>query len=498
MRVAAALLVGLALWVVVRGHDGYDMAYALLWGDELWHGRLPELRSAFAPTPHPLSNLLGLIVAPFGRPGGADAFRLAIALAFGATGVAAFEVGRRLFDSAAAGVLAAVLILTRPALLAGALRGSIDIPALALTLFALDALLRRRFETALVLLGVAGLLRPEAWLLSFAVAAWSVWREDGRARVILLAVAAPVLWCAADLIVTGDPLFSLTGTRSLAEELGRASGASTAPLLVPELIERVIGLPLMLAGAVALLALSDQPSPRFKVTLAALLLALATFVVIGAAGLPLLARYLLPAAALLAILGAGVAATAGPRAAAAARPPAAATRQPDATVAATAPAAATPPRVAPVARGVRSPRVAAARAEAPRVVAIACLLVAVPATFTGLRDAVRDSRDRRAVQADLRTLALTQACEPLSAVTYRQVPLIGYATGRSAAGIVPTPEGAAIVIPRSARAVESLQSASDQAPLLLRPPPGYALSAQSRDWALATTCPTAAPAAPRP
>ena len=308
MRVAAALLVGLALWVVVRGHDGYDMAYALLWGDELWHGRLPELRSAFAPTPHPLSNLLGLIVAPFGRPGGADAFRLAIALAFGATGVAAFEVGRRLFDSAAAGVLAAVLILTRPALLAGALRGSIDIPALALTLFALDALLRRRFETALVLLGVAGLLRPEAWLLSFAVAAWCVWREDGRARVILLAVAAPVLWCAADLIVTGDPLFSLTGTRSLAEELGRASGASTAPLLVPELIERVIGLPLMLAGAVALLALSDQPSPRFKVTLAALLLALATFVVIGAAGLPLLARYLLPAAALLAILGAGVAA----------------------------------------------------------------------------------------------------------------------------------------------------------------------------------------------
>ena len=44
------------------------------------------------------------------------------------------------------------------------------------------------------------------------------------------------------------------------------------------------------------------------------------------------------------------------------------------------------------------------------------------------------------------------------------------------------------MLPRSARAVESLQSASDDAPLLLHPPPGYALRAQSRDWALAITC----------
>ena len=401
-------------------------------------GGCRTLDTPFAPTPHPLSNLLGLVVAPLGRPAGADAFRLVIALSFAATGVAAFDVARRLFDSAAAGALAAVLLLTRPALLAGALRGSIDIPALALTLFALDALLRRRFSAALILLAFAGLLRPEAWLLSFAVAGWCVWREGGRLTIVALALAAPVLWCVADLIVTGDPLFSLTGTRSLAEELGRASGASNAPLLVPDLITSVIGLPLLLAGAVALLALAENPSPRFKATLAVLLLALATFVVIGAAGLPLLARYLLPAAALLAILGAGAATTGKPL--------------------------------------------------VVRVVAIALLLVALPATVSGLRDAIRDSRDRRAVQADLRTLDLAGGCEPLSAVTYRHVPLIAYATGRPPASIGPTPEGAAIVLPRSARAVDSLQSASDEAPLLLAPPPGYSLSAQSRDWALAITC----------
>ena len=154
-------------------------------------------------------------------------------------------------------------------------------------------------------------MRPEAWLLSVAVAAWWLWSERPRRplAVVALALAAPIVWCAVDLLATGDPLFSLFGTRALAEELGRTSGAARAPLLVPRLITSVIGLPLMLAGAVALLALSERPSPRFKATLAVLLLALATFVVIGAAGLPLLARYLLPAAALLAILGAGVVAT---------------------------------------------------------------------------------------------------------------------------------------------------------------------------------------------
>ena len=308
--VAAALALGALLWLTVRGHDGYDLAYALLWGDELAHGRLPDLETPFAPTPHPLSNLLGALVAPLGRPAGAEAFRLVIAVSLGAMAVAAYDVGRQLFN-APAGLLAALVLVTRPALVAGALRGSIDIPALALTLFALSALLRRRYTLTLILLAVAGLLRPEAWLLSVAVAAWWLWSERPahRARIVALALAAPVLWCATDLLITGDPLFSLTGTRALAEELNRPRTAPLAPLLVPRLITAVIGLPVMLAGAFALVALSEHPTPRFKAVLAVLGLALATFVVIGAAGLPLLARYLLPAAALLAILGAGVATT---------------------------------------------------------------------------------------------------------------------------------------------------------------------------------------------
>src|ERR687883_251630 len=51
-----------------------------------------------------------------------------------------------------------------------------------------------------VMLALAGLLRPEAWLFSGVYWLWCAvpldWR--GRARLALLAAAAPVIWCASD------------------------------------------------------------------------------------------------------------------------------------------------------------------------------------------------------------------------------------------------------------------------------------------------------------
>jgi hypothetical protein len=103
---------------------------------------------------------------------------------------------------------------------------------------------------------------------------------------------------------------------------------------------------------------------------------------------------------------------------------------------------------------------------------------------------VDDSRTRRALQADLRVLGprIAAACAPVSAVTFRHVPIIAYASGLAPAAIEPEPTGATIVLPRSGRAAESLQSASDTAPLLLQPPRGHVLGAQSRDWALVSSC----------
>ena len=158
-----------------------------------------------------------------------------------------------------------------------------------------------------------------------------------------------------------------------------------------------------------------KPSPRFKVTLAVLLVALATFVVIGAAGLPLLARYLLPAAALLAILGAGVAATR---------------------------------------RG---------RRRARRPPALACWRRARRHGHGLAGRGRRLARSaRRAGRHPHARACASAACAPLSAVTYRLVPLSPTRpAGRRRRSS--RPRGPAIVIPRSARAVESLQSASDHA-----------------------------------
>ena len=75
-------------------------------------------------------------------------------------------MGRRLF---------AALLLTRPLLVLEAGQAVIDIPFLALVLAAMIAEARhpRSGYAVPVLLGLAGLLRPEAWLLAVAWAAWA-------------------------------------------------------------------------------------------------------------------------------------------------------------------------------------------------------------------------------------------------------------------------------------------------------------------------------------
>jgi hypothetical protein len=55
----------------------------------------------------------------------------------------------------------------------------------------------------------------------------------GSARVVV--VAAPLLWLAGDLIVTGEPLYSLTSTREVSGQFGRNRGlldAITLPAAV--------------------------------------------------------------------------------------------------------------------------------------------------------------------------------------------------------------------------------------------------------------------------
>src|SRR4051812_41461610 len=125
-RAAIDWLAGGAIGALVFAWFGhaflnYDTFYALVWGSDLAHGRAPDYTVAVAPTPHPLAELLGIALAPFGS--GAEDLMLAIGLlALGMLVVGLFRLGQELFG-ALAGALAAAIIVTRVPILNYGIRG---------------------------------------------------------------------------------------------------------------------------------------------------------------------------------------------------------------------------------------------------------------------------------------------------------------------------------------------------------------------------------------
>ncbi|MEA2316773.1 MAG: hypothetical protein QOD44_962 [Solirubrobacteraceae bacterium] len=311
-----ALLGALAWALAGRGLVNYDTLYALVWGRDVAHGALPDYDVTLAPTPHPLATLGGLILAPLSASAdrgvhGEAATVVVIAGAFaslGALGWVVYRLGATWFNPAA-GALAAAIVLTRRPVLDFGARAYVDIPYVALVLGALLVETRRTRAGApvLALLAVAGLLRPEAWLFSVVYLAW-LWRapRSRDLRLAALAVAAPVLWALGDLAVTGDPLHSLLGTRGNAQVLERITGIGNVPLTAPRRLGEILREPVLFGaagGGVLALALLRR---RALLGAAAGVVALIAFCVLAAAGLPILGRYLLLPAAILAIFcGAG-------------------------------------------------------------------------------------------------------------------------------------------------------------------------------------------------
>jgi hypothetical protein len=301
----AALALG--LWALYgTGFVGYDGMYSLLWGRDIAHARLPDFEAPVAPTPHPLANILGAIVAPLG--GGATTALLVVSYAsFAVLGWVAFRFGASLY-SAWVGVLFAAVVLTRDVLVSEAIQASVDVPFLALVLGAatLEARQPRRGRPVLALLSVAGLLRPEAWLLSAAYVGylWSRATPRERRALIALAVSAPLAWASFDLAVTGDPLFSLHGTQDLAADLERPRRLGAALHAAPVYLEFVLGKAVAWSGLAGCLAGLYALYERSLLPAALAALGLAGFAVLGIADLPLLTRYVLVPAMMLALFSA--------------------------------------------------------------------------------------------------------------------------------------------------------------------------------------------------
>ena len=330
----AGVLVGAAAlrWLAGPGLVNYDTLYTLVWGRQLAHGELPDLEVAIAPTPHPLANLAATLLSPLssieidGLHGELAALAV-IGVAYvslALLGWVVFALGRAWFNPAA-GVLAAAIVLTRVPVLDFGARAYVDIPFLVLVLGALLVETRRPRAgvPVLGLLALAGLLRPEAWLFSAAYLLWLLWpglrsaaRRAGPSRtaaardaapLVALAACGPLLWALHDLLLTGNALHSLTGTRDNAALLGRVTGLEHVPQTVPRRLGEILREPVLLAAAGGgLLALAWRRDRRVRLGAAAGLLALAAFCVLAAAGLPIITRYLLLIGALLAIFaGAG-------------------------------------------------------------------------------------------------------------------------------------------------------------------------------------------------
>jgi hypothetical protein len=120
-----------------------------------------------------------------------------------------------------------------------------------------------------------------------------------------LVAVAPVVWALVDVAVTGDPLFSLNATSSLAEALGRERGIGNVPSAFVSYLTDVARPPVALAGAAGVvLAVRRFGLRAMAVPLALLAAGMLTFVATGVAGLSILPRYLtVPAVALCVMAG---------------------------------------------------------------------------------------------------------------------------------------------------------------------------------------------------
>ncbi len=298
----AAMCVGALIgYVAFPTYPTYDSFYALLWGRDLLHLHLPDFSVYRAPTEHPLAIAFGMFCSIFGQ-GGARLMVLGSIASFVAAVAGMYRLGRLCFGPVV-GLVAALLLLSRFFVENLAAQGYLDISFIALIIWAvvLEVERPRRGTAVLLMLAAAGLLRPDAWVLSGAYWLWLCWGLDNRSRVkyLALAVIAPVVWITVDTIVTGNPRYSISATAGLAAELERTQGFSSVLASVFSYGERIDKLPVLLGAALGLpLAIWMAPR-RVLVPLATLILLLGVFLAEGAVGASVVDRYMLGTATVL-------------------------------------------------------------------------------------------------------------------------------------------------------------------------------------------------------
>ncbi|HVC08154.1 MAG TPA: hypothetical protein VND98_11295 [Solirubrobacterales bacterium] len=335
-----AAVTALLLAIFPLGFPNYDTIYALLWGKELAHGISPDYGSALPPTPHPLADLLGLLSTPLGNAGSIAVTMVVAYASLGLIMYLVYRLGTLWFDRWI-GIVAAAIVLTRAPFLSNGLRAYVDLPYIALCLgaLAIETKRPRAGWPVLALLIPAGLLRPEAWLFSFAYWAYLAfdlkresnaapvggkeaaagrnrpigamfgcrlwWRGERSARELAwlaaLALGAPVAWVLFDWSTTGNPLYSLTGTQKTVETLKRQTGPVDLVLYGPRRLGEILQWPGMVGALGGVILGFSFLRRRSALGIAAVLVSLGAFAVLACAGLAIISRYTMLASAVLAI-----------------------------------------------------------------------------------------------------------------------------------------------------------------------------------------------------
>ncbi len=292
LALTIAAVVGFFVRVTYPNYDSY---YSLVWGREVVYGQLPSFEAYRAPTEHPLAVAFGAALSLFGQSGD-RLFVLLTLLSFVALAAGTYRLGRICFTPFV-GAVATFLILTRFDFPSLAVRGYIDIPFMATVVWAgaLEAARPRRGLVVFLLLAAAGLMRPEAWLLSGLYFLWMSWHASWRARIgyALLAAIGPFGWMLTDMIVTGNPLFSLTSTKDLAAALERQKTGSGVLAALPEDLRITVKTPVFFTGLIGIVIAVWRYPVRSLIPFVLFCAGTLTFVATGLAGLSVIVRYLL-------------------------------------------------------------------------------------------------------------------------------------------------------------------------------------------------------------
>jgi hypothetical protein len=272
----------------------YDSFYALLWGRDLLHLHLPDFSVYRGPTEHPLAVAFGAVCSIVGQYG-ARLVVLGSIASYVALVAGSYRLGRLCFGPVV-GAIAGLLVLSRFFVENLAAQGYLDITYVALVVWAvaLEVERPRRGPLVFALLAAAGLLRPDAWVLSGLYWLWCAYPASNRTRLHYLGLAAlaPVLWILLDGIVTGDPLFSLHSTSGLAAELERTKGFLAVLSSTWSYAVRIDKLPVVLGGLVGVPIAIWLAPRRVLFPLAALGCLLLVYVAEGAAGASVVDRYM--------------------------------------------------------------------------------------------------------------------------------------------------------------------------------------------------------------